>query len=99
MRDKRKRTTWHISPQVHTLIKNKARQSGKSMSNYIDNICIDIANGRYDEFIDKEQNTKGLAVHQDMLSLARKHLKDSNVSTLNAVVSIIKHDLDKKTAK
>ena len=87
-----KRSTWRVDEDLYAKVKDLAKKENKSMIDFVDDICLEISEGKHDELAkESKDRTKALAVHQSKTNLVKNHLKEigSNVGVLTILEEIV----------
>lgn len=88
----KKRSTWMVSEEFHSKVKEIVEEEGVSIVALLNDICDGISKGKYDVFIEKEESrTKAISVYQEELGKARDYLEGSGDNVLSVVERIIRH--------
>lgn len=99
-KSKGKRNSLHVNQVQHGKIKKNANKSKKTITNYINDICLDIANDKHEDLIElnRNANLKTIPVNQELSQLVQKKIGDTQYSVKSILLDVIEkeHCDDKK---
>lgn len=95
----RKRSFFKITSRQHDQIKELSAANNKSMTGYIEGLCLKMSEGEYQELIEEYDDSKwkSIGIYQDVIKETKKAIEGKKITVLGFLKLVIEEEYKKIT--